>query len=554
MRAAEKHEMASFFIKRGAAILLCAFFLPSAWANSPPLEMPSAGEVALALFAPPNFSGVLEVAAAEDAESADQSASEFSEAEASLPLAISLMEARRLQEALIVLNALVGREGVNQTEVQTLIGLIELNAGRPDLAAARFTRLLQENPDLAYAKQQLALALIRLNRITDARKLLEELRESPEADQSELNFLLGLADIADGKHDAAAKRFREILVNYPERIHVRLELARAFFFAGEDDGARYHFEYVLASKHPPEITATVREFLEKMDERQGWSFSFGMGIAPDTNINSATSHETVRIGDLPFTPSERERSGVGVNWNLGALWRKPIPGKKRLIARGLVSQRNYEGSDFDDLQTHFAVGIRTLRAGGASDYEIFTRRRWFSDKPYSYDFGISFNNTHRFFQRLSIRENLQILRRFHDDESNKSANGDIFFGSVRGVYGLTPVTALEFGLSATRTLAKTETRSQNSYSVSLGVRREFGFGISAGLTGDISYTLYDGVSLGGARRKEEARSLTLTLIKRDWSIFGFAPELAIVRTDNQSNVDIFDYTRTRANFGFTQQF
>ena len=48
--------------------------------------------------------------------------------------------------------------------------------------------------------------------------------------------------------DKAIAAFRAMLVNHPELIRVRLELARAFFLKGEDSLAKRHFEHVLAGK------------------------------------------------------------------------------------------------------------------------------------------------------------------------------------------------------------------------------------------------------------------------------------------------------------------
>ena len=47
-------------------------------------------------------------------------------------------------------------------------------------------------------------------------------------------------------HDKAIAAFRMILVNRPDLVRVRLELARVFFLKGQDGLARRHFEAVLA--------------------------------------------------------------------------------------------------------------------------------------------------------------------------------------------------------------------------------------------------------------------------------------------------------------------
>ena len=64
----------------------------------------------------------------------------------------------------------------------------------------------------------------------------------------------------DEKLDEAIAAFRAILVDSPELVRVRLELARAFFLKGEDTLARRHFEQVLAGRLPPPVAAICPAF------------------------------------------------------------------------------------------------------------------------------------------------------------------------------------------------------------------------------------------------------------------------------------------------------
>ena len=62
---------------------------------------------------------------------------------------------------------------------------------------------------------------------------------------------------------AAVAAFHGILVERPDLVRVRLELARTFFLMGEDSLARRHFETVLASDIPEPVAANVRRFLTR---------------------------------------------------------------------------------------------------------------------------------------------------------------------------------------------------------------------------------------------------------------------------------------------------
>ena len=83
-------------------------------------------------------------------------------------------------------------------------------------------------------------------------------QETPEADDDDrtaILFNIGMqaldaanqADSDDARrelYDKAIAAFRLILVNHPQLIRVRLELARTFFLKEQDGLARRHFELV----------------------------------------------------------------------------------------------------------------------------------------------------------------------------------------------------------------------------------------------------------------------------------------------------------------------
>ena len=75
-------------------------------------------------------------------------------------------------------------------------------------------------------------------------------------------------------YNEAAIAFLTILINRPELVRVRLELARAFFLKGQDGLARRHFELVLAGGPPPAVAANIRRFLAVMRDRKRFTGYF----------------------------------------------------------------------------------------------------------------------------------------------------------------------------------------------------------------------------------------------------------------------------------------
>ena len=125
-------------------------------------------------------------------------------------------------------------------------------------------------------------------------------------------FLYGLAavgaaqqpDLPDDAREnllsEAIGAFRTMLIDEPDLLRVRLELARAFYLKGEDDLARRHFELVLAADPPEAVVANVRGFLTNIQARRRWRFRMGAALAPDSNIGGTSEERIIYIFNLPF--------------------------------------------------------------------------------------------------------------------------------------------------------------------------------------------------------------------------------------------------------------
>ena len=87
-----------------------------------------------------------------------------------------------------------------------------------------------------------------------------------------------------------------MLARDPTLQRVRLDLALAYFQGGEDGSAAYHFRQALAAEDlPAAVRANALAFLDRIRGRKSWSVTGSLFIAPDTNINEATSAQTVDL-------------------------------------------------------------------------------------------------------------------------------------------------------------------------------------------------------------------------------------------------------------------
>ena len=162
-----------------------------------------------------------------------------------------------------------------------------------------------------------ARTLVQERRFNEALSVLRPLaRDNP--DRNDILFLIGVAateasrqpDVAKAAREAlldeAIAAFRIMLIERPDLVRVRLELARAFFLKGENTLSRQHFERVLAGTPPAGVVLNVRRFLSQIRARRRWSMYLGTALAPDTNIGGSSQERIIYIHGLSFRRDAEE--------------------------------------------------------------------------------------------------------------------------------------------------------------------------------------------------------------------------------------------------------
>lgn len=177
-------------------------------------------------------------------------------------------------------------------------------------------------PELLKAAERLVLA----RRFAEAAPLIAALEHAPQYEM-ERQFLEGYVAVETGDTATAVARFRAILAKRPDLVRVRLELARALAMQGKDSAADYHFRLAEEADLPPEIERTIYASRSLIRDRKRWELEVSVGLAPDTNINSATSERVVDISlggsTLPIELDDdaRRRSGAGQTAALSGSYR-----------------------------------------------------------------------------------------------------------------------------------------------------------------------------------------------------------------------------------------
>ena len=375
------------------------------------------------------------------------------------------------------------------------------------------------------------------------------------------------------KLDEAIAAFRAILVDRPELVRVRLELARAFFMKEEDRLARRHFEQVLAGRPPPAVTANIHRFLNIMRARRRWTAHFGAAVAPDSNMNAASGEKTVWLdtpfGRLPFTLDDpaTAKSGLGVSVWGGGEYQYPLgagsgsgsgAGRWRLRSGADASAREYKGGDFDSQSVSVHLGPRRLIDARTEASLLATLdRQWAAGMPETDRFGVRLEGQHRLTPHLALFARMSAARRnCRDCDWLDGPVGDVSLGAS---WAALPVLRLGGNAGWNWSRANLEHWRSAGPQASLGATLALPAGFTVGLRASLRRTEYQGRgfahnTIDRKPREDETQTLSASVHNRALTVLGFSPRLSLIREERDTNAQTLDYERDRAELSFVRQF
>ena len=427
----------------------------------------------------------------------------------------------------------------------------------------------QGTSDPAAAAEE-AQALLREGRLAEALDLLRPLARGPEVD-GDVVFLIGIAatelsrqsGMPDTEREAlleeAIAAFRFMLINRPELVRVRLELARAFFLKGDYDLSREHFEHVLAGNPPATVVANVRRFLAQIRAQRRWTLRGGFALAPDTNIGATSEERIIYISGLPFERDAQElsTSGIGLSAWLSGEHQYPLGDRRRLRVGADVSRRDYVGSRFDQMFVSVHGGPRWLVGANAEASVLASvQRRWIAGDQLYDALGARLEAGRRVSRRVTTNARASVHDRSYRTQTYLDGPvADIMLGgawivssTVRGD------AALGWGLERTDLERWRHKRKWLRLGVSVALPR----GFTVGGSGEMRWTDYEGNwfphTTGGEPRGDRTRSLRISVHNRAFAWKGFSPRLSLVHEVRDTNAQLYDYQRTGGELSMVRVF
>jgi len=372
--------------------------------------------------------------------------------------------------------------------------------------------------------------------------------------RTEARFRKGMMFAAVGRYREAALTFRGLLDEKPTATRVRLELARVLAAMDDASGARKVLRQAQAAGLPPEVAVVVDQFAGALESRKRLGGSVQLALAPDSNINRATSAKTLDTVIAPLTLSEEAQSQSGLGAKLGgqAFARQPLTARLAVLGQASLSANLYRNNQFDDVSATALIGPEIEAGAQRWRPAVGVTRRYYGGSLYAS------TSTARVDWRRPLGRRNQLEVQGSLSQASYRLN-DLQNGVIKDIgftlqHAFNARTGGSLSVMATRQAAKDAGYATTSGGVTALVWREVG-----------AQTVFGAVGVNALRA--DARLFPFTAVRDEnlyrvvagatfgrFTVRAFAPVVRVVHEDNRSTIGIYSFTRTSVEMGLERRF
>lgn len=414
----------------------------------------------------------------------------------------------------------------------------------------------QENCRQASAAQLFALAdqMFERGDFAGAEDVLTALTQDPAPElRAEARFRLAVVRERRGNLAGAVAALRELLAEQPDAQRARLELSRLLAEQGETREARRELARAQAAGLPADVARTVGRFSNLLSATRRRGGSIELTAGPDSNVNRSTSNQFINTVIAPFEldPDARGQSGLGISAAAQAYSRDPIGGLTLLTRGGLRGDVFVGKSRFNDIQFYAGSGPEIRLGASRVRPAVTLEHRWFGGKAYSSGVGGLISWIAPATAKSRFELDASIVRQWV--RNNDLLDGTRYAASATYDRQLSEDTTARLSLRGAILDAAAKPESLWQTGLEGILAHDLG---SANLFGSASYTKTRGrapQALFGKTRDDDRIDFGAGVVARR-TFGGFAPLLRVTHTRSWSNIELYDYRRTRLDFGVTREF
>ncbi len=373
-------------------------------------------------------------------------------------------------------------------------------------------------------------------------------REVEFSGNAYFDYLLGVAALDSGRASEAILSLNRSAVAAPGFSGARMELARAYFDAGEPDSARPLFVALIGENPPPGVQDVLDRYIAAIDAQptappSRFSPYAELLLGHDDNANGSTDDQ--QFLGFTLSPENLETDSSFVEGGAGFGWFVPRSAGLAWQLAARAGYRKNPDASFVDAGILSGTAGMNWRSGaifGQANLDVYwTTRDSKSNESYSgIDFLIGRQLSEKWDLRFSVRggalrfaDSIEIL---DVDRVLYTAGGSYRFGS-RSRINMELIGGSDNEKQSGSPYGNSKSGGRLSISAAIG-ESSFLHASLGRLSSD-----YDGLFFGATRDDTQLTS-TLQLEFRDVLTPGLTIAPRIRYIDNDSDVTLYDYDRT----------
>ena len=402
------------------------------------------------------------------------------------------------------------------------------------------------------------------------------MHEEWEGDE-QFDFNFALAASQTGHYNQAIFAFERLLDAHPNNLRFRLEMARCYYFLNNHEAAKREFTTVAEANPPSAVQNQIDHFLDRIADQQhkvtqSWKAGVGLALGHDTNINAAADIDSINATfyDANNVPAltgtllldNKQKSQASNYYQLQAFGSitQPLSKRTHLDASLSVSQKdNFVNNDYDLSNLSANGGITILRDQHSLRLGGVARQYWLAGETLQNQLLANVRWQWFFAPAWKASTELEL------GQQNNNQNDALNFGQWQGKFSMLRhyeqgfVHSLQLSLGS-NTAKDKKYNFQGSDYYSLGYQAQQKLTANQQLYAQASYRnnhyaakfADNDLFYAGKQRSDNIAQLAVGWLYNVQPATTF--RLQVNHSNNQSNLELYDYQRTLIEAGLTLAF
>ena len=375
-------------------------------------------------------------------------------------------------------------------------------------------------------------------------------------------FLFAMAAHRSGNLEEAERAYRTVLKLDPASGRTKLELATVLADKGDWSESKRLLLDVKAENPPDRVRQNIDRYLALINDREseyaGWRVRASAGVMYDSNVNNATTADTVVMFGLPFTLSEdaKAQSDMAYMLRLDADHLKRISPTLAWQSNFALSWTDYFKLDaFDALQLSASTGpVFQLDPQTLFSLPVTVEAVSYTDRGdfYSTSIGLAPQLRHQLNEIVAINLNGNISWKHfigndaRDTSSYSIAPGIDFNACGKGTF--------RFAGSMGREASGIDTFSNDNWGLNASIFCPVGSSAAISLFGSYGEADYDEREAAYAVARQDQKITVGGNLQIAHRPTGLDAIFGLNYTLNESNLTLYEYEKVQATFSVRKKF